>query len=141
MSDQTLHTGYMAIAARAAQEKYQRRLGAVLLLEAAVAIALLLAPLGVSRMLGLGDDAGILWPRVAGLLLLILVAFMAAGRPMPASAKATNMIGFLARGLLGLLLIFNGGAFLLIGLIWIAAAAFLASTYFAYFKAEVMNRP
>lgn len=141
MSDQTLHTGYMTVLARAAKEKYQGRLGAVLLLETAVAIALLIAPLGVSRLLGLGDDAGTLWTRVAGLLLLMLVVQMAIGRTMPAAAKAINIIGFITRGLLGVLLALHGGIFLFIGLIWIAAAAFLASTYFAYFKAEVMNRP
>ena len=141
MSDQTLQSGYMAIAARAAEGKYKARSGAVLLLEAATGIALLIAPLGVSRLLGLADDVGIVWARVAGLMLLILVAHLAVGLANPASAKATNILGFIARGLIGLLLVFHGGAFLMVGLVDLAAAAFLAFSYFAYFKAEVMNRP
>ena len=141
MSDQTLQSGYLTIAARAAEEKYKARLSAVLLLEAATGIALLVAPLGVSRLLGLADDVGIVWARVTGLMILMLVAFMTVGLPKPASAKATNILGFIARGLIGLLLLAYGGSFIMAGLFDLAVAAFLAFSYFTYFKAEVMNRP
>ncbi len=141
MSDQTLQSGYMAVAARAAEEKYRARSGVVLLLEAATGIALLVAPLGVSRLLGLADDVGIMWARVAGLMLLMLVAHLAVGLAKPALAKATNILGFFGRGVMALLLLAHGGSFIIVGLINLATAVFLAFSYFSYFKAEVMNRP
>jgi hypothetical protein len=141
MINETLHRGFMADAAQSAQASYQTMLGAVLLVEAAVAVALLVSPLGVSRLMGLGDDAGTVWPRVAGLLLLLLVIHMLVGRAMPAAAKAPNIIGFVARALFGVFLIALFSRFTIIGAVWLVAAIVLAFFYFRYFQAEVMNRP
>ena len=141
MTNETLHRGYMTEAARVAQASYQTVFGAVLLVEAAAAAALLVSPLGVSRLLGLGDDVGTVWPRVAGLFLLLLVFHMLLGRPMPAAAKAANIVGFVSRALLGLFLMALCGPFIIVGAVWLVAAVVLAIFYFRYFQAEVMNRP
>lgn len=141
MTNETLLRGFMTEAARTAKASYQTVLGAVLLIEAAAAIALLTAPLGVSRLLGLADDTGTIWPRFAGLLLLLLVIHMLTGRAMPATAKLLSLAGFVTRTVLGLFLIALWGRFAIAGALWLAAAIVLAIFYFRYFQAEVMNRP
>ncbi|MER9018271.1 hypothetical protein [Mesorhizobium sp. M0898] len=141
MTNETLHRGFMAEAVRSAKAWYRTMLGAVLLIEAASAVALLLSPLGVSRLMDLGDDAGIVWPRVAGLLLLLLVVYMLLGWTMPAAAKMSNILGFVARALLGIWLIAQCGRFAIVGAVWLVAAIVLAFLYFKYFQAEVMSRP
>ncbi|MBZ9673975.1 hypothetical protein [Mesorhizobium sp. ES1-3] len=141
MTNETLHRGFMAEAACSARVWYRTTLGAVLLIEAAAAVALLVSPLGVSRLMKLGDDAGTAWPRIAGLLLLLLVVYMLLGRTMPAAAKMSNILGFVARALLGILLIALYGRLAIVGAVWLVAAIVLAFFYFKYFKAEVMNRP
>lgn len=141
MTDETLLRGFMTEAARNAKGAYQTVLGAVLLIEAAVGIALLAAPLSVSRLLGLADDTATVWPRFAGLLLLLLVIHMQAGRAMPAAAKLLSLAGFVGRTVLGLFLISLWGRFAIAGVLWLAAAIVLATYYFRYFQAEVMNRP
>ena len=141
MTNETLLRGFMTEAARSAKGAYQTVLGAVLLIEAALAVALLAAPLGVSRLLGLVDDTGTVWPRFAGLLLLLLVLHMLTARAMPASAKLLSIAGFVARAVLGLFLIALWGRFAIVGVAWLAAAIVLATFYFRYLQAEVMNRP
>lgn len=141
MTNEALHRGFMADAARTAQASYRTILGAVLLVEAAAAVALLVSPLGVSRLLRLGDDVGTAWPRIAGLMLLLLVVQMLVGWILPAAAKAPNLIGFVGRALLAILLFALPGRFAMVGAVWLVAAIVLAWFYFRYFQAEVMNRP
>lgn len=141
MTNETLHRGFMTDAARTALSSYRTVLGAVLLLEAAAAVALLISPLGVSRLMGLGDDTGSTWPRLAGLLLLLLVFHMLIGRAMPLASKLTSILGFVTRALLGIVLIVLAGRFAIAGAVWLAAGIVLAIFYFRLFEAEVMNRP
>lgn len=141
MTNEALLRGFMTEAARNAKSAYQTVLGAVLLIEAAVGIALLAAPLGVSRLLGLADDTGTIWTRFSGLVLLLLVIHMLIGHSMPAAAKLLSLAGFVARTILGVFLIALWGRFAIAGVLWLAAAIVLATFYFRYFQAEVMNRP
>lgn len=141
MTDQTLQRGFMSGTALAARTAYRTWLGAVLLVEAAAGLALLVSPLGVSRLLGLADDTATIWPRLGGVLLLLLVLHMAVGHRQPAAAKALNLLGLVSRALLGIALLLAGGCFLIPGAVWLVAAAVLAMAYFRHFQAEVMNRP
>ena len=141
MIDETLRGGYMTAVARTARATYQSALGAVLLIEGAVALALIFSPLGVARLMGASYETGTEWPRIAGFLLLALVGHMLISRAMPSAAKLLNILGFVTRAVFGTVLVALGGAFLLFGLFWLAAAITLAVLYFKYFQVEVMNRP
>ena len=138
MSDESLTRGYAAAMARAAAENYRTLLGVVLIVEAAAGVALLVAPAGVSRLLAVG---GGIWPRVAGLLLLVIVALLFAGRIDPVRMKLTNAFGIVGRGVLAVLLIALWGRLAFAGAAEAVAAIALGLSYFGYFKAEVMSRP
>jgi hypothetical protein len=138
MSDLTLTRGFTAATARAASDGYRTLLGVVLIVEAAAGAALLVAPEGVSRLLAVTGGA---WPRVAGLLLLIMVALLFAGRIDPVRMKLTNALGIVARGVLAVLLIAFLGRIAWVGAAEAVATIALGLSYFGYFKAEVMSRP
>ncbi|MGF1550740.1 MAG: hypothetical protein ACFBQW_09500 [Sphingomonadaceae bacterium] len=129
-----------AAAARRARGSYRRVLFVVLAAESAAGLALLLFPLSASRLLGLGavEDA---WPRLAGLLLLVLAALLAVGSGFPDRAKLTNLIGLVGRFVLALLLLLLGAGLLWAGLFELLATLVLASLYFSFFRAELMSRP
>src|SRR5687768_12562355 len=84
-------------AARAAREAYRTALALILILETAGGIALLVAPVSVSRLLGLGPEAGSVWARAAGLLIVVAAALFMVGWLEPARSKLTNLIGFAGR--------------------------------------------
>ena len=63
------------------------------------------------------------------------------GDAHPAAAKLLSLAGFVTRTVLGLFLIALWGRFAVAGALWLVAAIVLATFYFRYFQAEVMNRP
>ena len=140
MIDDSFRRGFMADKALQARESYRFALGLVLVIEGAGALALILAPLGVAALLG-AETQSAAWPRLAGIMLLVLVGHMMIGRSMPSAHKVMNLCGFLGRALIGLFALASGGWFVLIGLCWFAAAGWLALLYFKFFEVEVMNRP
>jgi hypothetical protein len=137
----SLSAGPCAAAARAACERYRTVLGVVLILETGAGLALLLAPQSVARLLlgAASGPAGI--TRLAGLLLLFLVALLFAARAWPARAKIANALGVIGRGAVALLLLAGGGRLPLAGAAEGLAAILLGILYYRYFVAEVMSRP
>lgn len=137
----SLSAGPCAAAARAAAERYRTMLGVVLILEAGAGLSLLLAPHSVARLL-LDAPAGPAgFTRLAGLLLLFVVALLFAARAWPARAKIANALGVVGRGAVAVLLIFGGGRLPLAGAAEGLAAILLGIFYYRYFVAEVMSRP
>ena len=137
----TLSIGYTGIAAERARHAYRGLLGAVLIVEAAAGVALLVAPFSTASLLDLDatGDAGLV--RLAGVLVLALAALFLTGRAWPARSKLVNIIGMVGRAITGVLLLAHGGRLIWPGVAELLAALALAFSYFAYFKAEVMSRP
>jgi hypothetical protein len=131
-----------AAAARTARDAYRTVLALVLILETAGGLALLVAPVSVSRLLGLSAEAGSTWARAAGLLVIVTSALFMVGRIEPARAKLTNLIGVAGRLGLSLVFVTSGATGLLwVGLAEAAAALALVAFYFRYFNAEIQSRP
>lgn len=145
MTDQTLNRGYMAEAARRAAARYRSLFSAVRLLEAAAGVAMIVAPRGVARLLGapdsFGNDGGTAWVRIAGVILLIMLALFSAGRTFPSSAKLINLFGIVGQVALGVALMAAGGRMVFVGAAFAAAGVLLGLSYLGLFKAEVMSRP
>ena len=137
----SLSHGPCVAEAKAACERYQTVLGLVLIIEAAAGIALLIAPRSVARLVLDAPPGPAGFTRLAGLLLLLLVALMFAGRAFPVRAKISNALGVVGRGVVGLLLAFGGGWLIVAGLAEVGAAVVLGILYYRYFAAEVMSRP
>jgi hypothetical protein len=138
--DQTLLLGFSQDAARKARALYRTVLGAVLIIEAAAGLSLLLWPASVGRILGdgAGPPDGL---RVWGVLLLIIAALLWSGRIEPARSKLLNLMGIVGRLAAGVALIVAGKCLLWAGVAEVVAGLALAQFYFQYFAAEVMSRP
>ncbi len=142
MTDLTLTRSFTADVARKAADSYRTIVGILCLIEAAAAVAMLISPRGVARLLGAADSfdqTG--WVRFAGVVLAVMVALFFCGRRNPDSAKAINLIGMIGHALIGLVLILSGDGLLLPGVLLFAAGLLLAIFYFRLFKAVVMSRP
>ena len=120
---------------------YRLVIGVLLILDAAMALALVLAPAGAIRLLAVGDPASAAWARIAGLLALIVVAMLWTGRRHPNRAKLVNVIGIVTRFLFGVALILIGGRLLWLGLFEAVAALVMFRFYYRFFAALVMARP
>lgn len=142
MTDLSLTRGFTADAARKASDSYRTVVGVICLLEVAAAVAMLISPRGVARLLGAADSFDQLgWVRFAGVVLAVMAALFFCGRRNPDSAKAINLLGMIGHALIGLVLILSGDGLLLPGLLLLAAGFLLAIFYFRLFRAVVMSRP
>lgn len=145
MSDPTLTRSFMADAANRAAARYRTLFSVVRLLEAAAGVAMIIAPRGVARLLGAPDSFGnngeTAWVRIAGVILLVMLALFSAGRTFPSSAKLTNVFGIVGQLLLGAFLMAAGGRMLIVGAAFVGAGVLLGLSYIGLFKAEVMSRP
>lgn len=137
----SLSNGPCAAAARAARERYQTVLGVVLIVETGAGLALLTAPHSVARLVLEAPPGPAGFTRLAGLLLLLLVALLFAGRAHPERAKVANVTGVVGRGAVAVLLVAGGGRLIAAGLAEALAAVLLGLLYYRYFVAEVMSRP
>jgi hypothetical protein len=125
--------------AEKARKEYRLVMGILMAVDAAMGLWLLISPASISRLLLLGEQAE--WPRVAGVLVLTIVAFLWLGRDHPDRNKRTNLVGMAARFLLGIVLMFIGGSLLWVGLYEAVAALILLRFYYRFFAALVMSRP
>lgn len=145
MTDATLSRGFMTDRANRAAARYRSLFGVVRLLEAAMAVAMIVSPRGVARLLGASDSFGAagesVWVRIAGVILLIMLALFSTGRTFPSSAKLTNLLGIVGQIVLGGALMAGGGRLLWVGAGFAIAGILLGLRYVGLFKAEVMSRP
>lgn len=144
MSD-GLSLSHSAGEAEKARRDYRLAIGLAMLVDAAMGLLLLVCPSGVSALLLIGEPGTTdwTWARVAGALVLVILAFLWAGRDHPNRAKLINMIGIVGRLLVGiaLILIGSGSSLMWVGLFEIAIALALARFYYRFFAALVMSRP
>jgi len=140
MSD-GLSLSWSTAAAEKERDSYRLVIGILMILDAAMGLALVLSPAGVMRLLAVGDPASTEWARIAGLLALIVVAFLFTGRQHPNRAKLVNMIGIVSRFLFGVALVLIGGRLLWLGLFEAVAALVMFRYYYRFFAALVMSRP
>jgi uncharacterized membrane protein YiaA len=125
--------------AEKARKEFRLVSGILYGVDAAIGLWLLIGPASLSRLLLLGEQAQ--WPRVAGVLVLTVVALLWTGRDHADRSKRINLIGFAARFLLGIVLILVGGSLLWVGLYEAVVALVLCRFYYRYFSALVMSRP
>ncbi|WP_084579362.1 hypothetical protein [Sphingomonas azotifigens] len=137
----TLSRGYTGIAAERARITFGVVLGAILIVEAAAALALLIEPRNLAYLLGFDATGALPLVRLAGLLLLLNLLFLALGRPAPARTKLINLLGIVERGVLAVALAILGGRLLWPAGFELIAALLIANFYYRYFQAEVMSRP
>jgi hypothetical protein len=123
------------------RDSYRLLVGILIILDAAMGLALLVSPRGVTRLLLLGEVAATDWARIAGLLALIAAAFLWTGRRWPERAQGVNMVGIIGRFALAVVLMLAGGRLLWVGLIEAIAALVLLRFYYRLFAALVMIRP
>ena len=94
----SLNHGPCVAEALAAKQRYQAVLGFVLIIEAAVGVALLTSPHSVARLMLDAPPGPSGFTRLAGLLLLLLVALLFAARGFPERAKIANVVGVVGAG-------------------------------------------
>ena len=138
---ETLNRGYSGAVARKAADTFRSLLGVVLILEGAAAVAMLLAPVGVARLLGFVGEDGTAFTRLSGVLLLFVVALLLSGRAHPVRAKLVSVASVIGRGLLGIALLLLGHGLMVAGAFELAAAVGLGWLYYKVFDAEVRDRP
>jgi hypothetical protein len=120
----------------AERDGFRLAAGLILILEAGLALALVLGPRGAVRLLG-ADPASAGGARIAGLLALTLVALLWTGRSDPDRARHLILIGAAGRLLLAAALFLTGGRLLPIGLFEALAALILADFYYRPLAAAV----
>jgi hypothetical protein len=125
--------------AEKARKEFRLVSGILYGVDALVGLWLLISPASLSRLLLLGEQAE--WPRVAGVLVLTIVALLWTGRIHADRSKRVNLIGLAARFLLGIALMLIGGSLLWVGLYEAIVALILCRFYYRYFAALVMSRP
>jgi hypothetical protein len=125
--------------AEKARREFRLVIGILMAVDAVMGLWLLIGPTSISRLLLLGEQAE--WPRIAGVLVLIIVAFLWTGREHPDRSKRVNIIGIAGRFLAGILLMLLGGTLLWVGLYEAVAALILCRFYYRFFAALVMSRP
>jgi hypothetical protein len=130
-----------AAGAEAARARYRLVVALVLVADCLMALALLIRPAAVTGLLLDGDPGRPEWARFAGLLVLVVAAFVWTGRSHPNRAKLVNIVAIVSRIVLGLALAAMGGGLLWIGLFDLAAAAAMALFYYRFFASLVMSRP
>jgi CHASE2 domain-containing sensor protein len=140
MSD-GLSVSYSDAASDKERSSYRRILGGVLVLDALMGLALVIAPGRTMRLLQVGDPASADWARIAGLLAVIVAALLWTGWHHPNRAKLVNSIAIASRFLFGVALMLIGGRLLWIGLFEAVAALVLLRFYYRFFAAMVMSRP
>lgn len=144
MSD-GLSLSHSAGEAEKARKDYRLVLLLAMIVDAAMGLLLLICPSGVSMLL-LGGGSGTAdwtWARVAGVLLLVIVAFLWAGRDHPNRAKRVNIVAIVGRLIAGIALILIGleTSLLWVGLFEVVIALVLVRFYYLFFSALVMSRP
>lgn len=119
---------------------YRGLLASNLVLQTALGVVMLVAPIWISTIVAVPPSA-IALVRVWGLMLLFLVVLYTAGWFDPIFTRWPNVVGILARGVSALLYLALGGGFL-----WFALfdALFAGALFWAYsqaIRAELMTRP
>lgn len=137
MSD-TLSIAATRSAADANIATFRRLLGAVLALEALVAVILLIWPGWILADPAVGGPAG---ARVIGALLAWAVLFQLPGRRDPVRNRLPVMIGMFGRAVVGLVCVVIGGGFVVAGLVAVVAALALLFVYHGMVKAVLTSRP
>lgn len=127
--------------AEAGRVRYRRVVAAVVAADCLMGVALLVWPAAVTGLLMEGDPGRPEWARLAGLLVLVVAAFLWTGRSHPNRAKLVNVVAIVGRVVLGLVLAAMGGGLLWIGLFDLVAAAAMALFYYRFFASLVMSRP
>jgi hypothetical protein len=141
VTDNTLRIGWTRAQSDSRRGTYRRLLGFNLLLQAAIGLAALAAPVWVAQTLGLPEPLPAGWVRIAGLLLLVVTVLYLPGWIEPVHARWPNMVGIAARAGTALLYLLLGSGFL-----WLAAfdalfAVLLAVSYTRLLRAELMSLP
>jgi hypothetical protein len=129
--------GWTQAQAAARRAIYRSLLGANLVLQGALGLAMLAAPHWLVRLFALPPTPLRLW----GVMLLILTAIYGLGWFDPIYTRWPNLVGILGRAATALVYLVLGGAFFLIALFDAAFAGALAWTYWQAMRAELMTRP
>jgi hypothetical protein len=120
---------------------YRSILGCNLVLQFALGILMLAAPLWFCRSLGLVPASAEDLVRIWGVTLLLLVALYAAGWFDPIYTRWPNMVGIVGRYATAFLYLFLRGRFLWLALFDGVFAAALTWAYSQAIRAELMSRP
>lgn len=140
MSD-GLSLAHCTAAAETNRARYRRVVAAILAADCLMGLALLIWPATVTGLIMEGDPGRPEWARFAGLLVLVVAAFVWTGRSHPNRAKLVNIVAIVSRIVLGLALAAMGGGLLWVGLFDLVAAAVMALFYYRFFASLVMSRP
>lgn len=141
--DQTLTLGWTQAQSAARRAGYRRAMRLALLVEAAVALAALAAPLWLAGLVTPGDsvppEPAADWIRAFGVALLMFVAVQLTAARNPLRKRWLNSVAILSRGLLAL-------ALAILGVLWLAIAEallflLLAILFYRFAISELMTRP
>lgn len=130
-----------AAGAEASRARYRLVVAVVVVADALMGLALLFWPATVTGLVLGGDPGRPEWAQLAGLLVLVVAAFVWTGRSHPNRTKLVNVVAIVTRAGLGLALVVLGGGLLWVGLFDLVAAAVMARFYYRFFAALVMSRP
>jgi hypothetical protein len=120
--------------------RYRGLLACNLVLQTALGLMMLVAPIWISTIVAAPPSAAAL-VRVWGLMLLFLVVLYTAGWFDPIFTRWPNVVGIVARGASTLLYLFLGGGFLWFALYDVVFALALLWAYSQAIRAELMTRP
>ena len=136
-----LSIGWTVAQAATARTAYRRLLGFVLIVQTALGLITIVAPVWLARGADLPAASSAGWVRLWGVMLLITAALYLPGWIEPVYARLPNVIGILARFVLAAAYFGLGQGLRWFALYELVIAIALAWSYGRLMRAELMSRP
>jgi len=136
-----LSIGWTVAQAATARTAYRRLLGFVLIVQTALGLITIVAPVWLARAADLPAASAAGWVRLWGVMLLITAALYLPGWIEPVYARLPNVIGILARFVLAVAYFGLGQGLRWFALYELVIAIALAWSYGRLMRAELMSRP
>jgi hypothetical protein len=136
-----LSIGWTRAQAATQRTLYRRLLGFTLVVQTALGLVALAAPLWLARAADLPGVPSAGWVRLWGVMLLITAVLYLPGWIEPVFSRWPNVIGILARFVLAVVYVLLGRGLRWLALYELVFAVWLAWSYGRLLRAELMSRP
>ena len=136
-----LSIGWTAGQAATQRTVYRRLLGFALIVQTAIGLIAIVAPVWLARAADLPGAPSAGWVRLWGIMLLITAILYLPGWVAPVYARLPNVVGILARFVLAVAYFGLGQGLRWFALYELVLAIALAWSYGRLLRAELMSRP
>lgn len=136
-----LSIGWTRAQAATRRGVYRRLLGLNLVLQTAIGLVAVAAPVWLSRIADLPGPPPVGWVRLWGAMLLIMVILYLPGWIAPVHSRWPNVVGIVARVGLAAIYCYLGNGLRWFALYELLFAVLLAWSYSRLLRAELMSQP